>query len=234
MINEIKALTNVSGIYKIISPTGKIYIGESVDLKTRCRCYMYPSKVKKQRAIYNSLIKHGVENHTFEIIELCDKEMLKTRERYYQEKYDSVENGLNCSYTESNSDKKKYSEETKKIMSEKASGINNHFYGKNHSIESLRKISESSSGKNNPNYGGKLHNQEYLKKQSISNSKKPIIAIDTQSNDQFHFLNSKECALFFNVNSSMVRNCKSKNWKLKRRYMIQDYTLIESTDINAN
>jgi group I intron endonuclease len=231
MINEISLLTEVSGIYKITSPTGMVYIGESSNLKSRCRCYLYPSKIKKQRAIYNSLIKHGVEKHSFEVVELCDINDLKNRERYYQEFYNSISNGLNCFYTESNDKKKKHSEETKKIMSKKASGPNNAFYGKKHSEESLRKISLASSGKNNPNFGGKFINEDFIKKQILSNSKKPIVAIDTETNDTFKFINSKECALFLNVNPSMVRNYKGKNWKLKRRYLIKDDTLIESTDI---
>ena len=221
MFEVIKNFPNESGIYKITSPTGKIYIGESINLKNRCGYYLNPNRVKKQTAIYNSLIKHSVESHIIEIIELCDISELKIKERYYQEKFNSVETGLNCFYTATNEKKKKHSENTKKLMSEKSSGENNPFFGKTHSIESLKKISESSKGINNANYGGKLITDEYIKKQIESNSKKHLKVTDTQTGEILFFKNSKECALALNAKASNVRMCKN-NYKLKRRYIIED------------
>ena len=150
------------------------------------------------------------------------KKELKTKERFYQEKFNSVESGLNCHYTGTDEKKKKHSENTKKLMSEKSSGQNNPFFGKKHSDESLKKISESSKGKNNPNYGGKFVNDEFKLKQSISNSKKPLKVIDTKDNNiEYFFINSKECAKFLNVKESNVRMCKNK-YKLARRYIVSD------------
>jgi len=220
-IEMIKNFPNESGIYKITSPTGKIYIGESINLNRRCRYYLTPNRVKKQTAIYNSLIKHSVESHTIEIIELCDISQLKIKERYYQEKFNSVESGLNCFYTATNEKKKKHSEKTKKLISEKLSGENNPFFGKTHSIESLKKISESSKGINNPNYGGKHVTDEWRLKQIESNSKKHLKVTDTQTGEILFFKNSKECALALNTKASNVRSCKN-NYKLKRRYIIED------------
>jgi len=54
---EVKKFPNDSGIYKITSPTGKIYVGEAKDLRIRCEYYLTPNRIKKQRAIYNSIIK---------------------------------------------------------------------------------------------------------------------------------------------------------------------------------
>lgn len=56
-----------SGVYKIISPTGKIYVGQSVNLKKRKKCYEL-LHCKYQPKIYRSLIKHGWENHIWEEI----------------------------------------------------------------------------------------------------------------------------------------------------------------------
>lgn len=221
-IENIKNIPKKSGVYKITSPTGKIYIGESYNLNSRCRRYLNPNKINGQKAIYNSILKYGHESHNIEILELCDESILLERERYYQEQFNSVENGLNCFYTGTKDKKKKYSEATKKLMSEKSSGENNPFFGKKHSDESLKKISEASKGENNPNYGGKFVNEEFKIKQSISNSKKPIKVIDTEDNDkEYFFINSKECAKILNVKESNVRMCKNK-YKLSRRYIVSD------------
>jgi len=221
MIDDIKFLPESSGIYKITSPTGRIYIGEAKNLKNRCAYYLNPNRVKGQRAIYRSLIKYLPENHKIEIIELCDIDTLLERERYYQEFYNSVENGLNCFLTSTKSKKMVWSKETIDKMSENQKGEKNTFYGKKHTEESLKKISNSSKESNNPNYGGKLQTEDYIKKQIESNSKKHIKVVDTFTDDVLFFKNSKECALKLNAKPSNVRMCKN-NYKLMKRYIITD------------
>jgi len=114
------------GIYKITSPSNKIYIGQSVNLKTRFRKYKYLN-CKRQTHLYNSFIKYGYENHVFEIIEECNLEQLNEKEIYWGLYYNVLgEMGLNCRLGDA---KGKCSEETKqkigqgnknKIMSEEA------------------------------------------------------------------------------------------------------------------
>jgi group I intron endonuclease len=114
------------GIYKITSPSGKIYIGQSVDIKTRFRKYKYLN-CKRQTYLYNSFQKYKVENHIFEIIEECTLEQLNEREIYWGTYYNVLnKNGLNLRLGDANG---KCSEETKqkigkgnknKIMSEEA------------------------------------------------------------------------------------------------------------------
>lgn len=75
------------GIYKITNPEGAVYIGQSKDIEKR----FYRHKTNKTY-VGNSLImqsfeKHGVEKHVFEIIEECDASELRTKERFYQDKY---------------------------------------------------------------------------------------------------------------------------------------------------
>jgi hypothetical protein len=110
-------------------------------------------------------------------------------------------------------------------MSLKATGVNNAFYGKKHSTESLSKISESSSGSNNPNYGGKLQTEEYLIKQSISNSKKHLKLTNTITGEIRIFLNSKQAAEFVGVGASNIRECKKSKNKAKRIYLVEDYEI---------
>lgn len=96
MIN-INSKVPIIGIYKITSPSGKIYIGQSINIQQRKQFY---SKLycKKQRKIYLSLNKYGWEAHQFEIIEECVLSCLDEREIYWKIFYNSVESGLNCGY----------------------------------------------------------------------------------------------------------------------------------------
>jgi len=225
MQNSILEFPSTSGIYKITSPTGKIYVGEASNLRIRCSYYLTPNRVKKQRAIYNSLVKYGTESHKIEILELCSIEKLLERERYYQELFCSVNSGLNCYLTPTEYKKKVFSLETKELMSKKATGSNNSFYGKTHSQESLSKISKASSGSSNPNYQGKLHTAEYLLKQKVSNSKKHLKLTNTITGETHLFLNSKDAAKFVGVGSSTIRECKKLKHKAKRIYLVEDYCI---------
>ena len=76
-------------VYKITSPSGKIYIGSSVNYKRRLTQYKGMG-AKTQTILYNSFLKHGFDNHIFEIIELCTKENLLEREYYYGSLYEVI------------------------------------------------------------------------------------------------------------------------------------------------
>ena len=92
-------MKKIIGIYKITSPTGRIYIGQSVNIKKRWTYYRNLD-CKGQPALYRSFLKHGLENHIFEILEECHIEELSIREHYYQELYDVIKKGLNCIVTD--------------------------------------------------------------------------------------------------------------------------------------
>ncbi len=101
------------GIYKITSPSGRIYIGQSVNIDNRISSYKN-LKCKNQTKLYRSLLKYTFENHNFEIIEQCNIEILNERERYWQDFYNSSsKKGLNCRLTKSNDKVGLLSNETK-------------------------------------------------------------------------------------------------------------------------
>ncbi|WP_428743195.1 hypothetical protein [Tenacibaculum sp.] len=90
-------MERICGIYKITSPSGKIYIGKSKNIKRRW--YQYKSlHCKTQPKLYNSFKKYCVENHCFEILKECIEEELSVLELYFIKMYDSINNnkGLNC------------------------------------------------------------------------------------------------------------------------------------------
>jgi hypothetical protein len=89
----------------------------------------------------------------------------------------------------------------------------------------VEKIGYHSRGDKNPNWQGKYHNEEYFRKQSISNSKKPLLVIDTLTNTKYEFINSKQVATFLDAKHSTVRMAKNK-YKLQKRYLILDNNAI--------
>lgn len=100
------------GIYKITSPSNRIYIGQSIDIDKRFNQYKSISQTRGQKRLHYSLKKYGVENHLFEIIELCDVILLNERERYWQDFYNVLKDGLNCLLTNTNDSIKVYSDST--------------------------------------------------------------------------------------------------------------------------
>lgn len=58
----------MKGIYKITSPSGRIYIGQSTNIKTRFYNYRKSISCQKQRALYSSFMKYGIHAHRFEVI----------------------------------------------------------------------------------------------------------------------------------------------------------------------
>ena len=108
-----------TGIYCITSPTGKTYIGSSINIERRWREYKR-LKCIDQTAIYNSLIKHGANNHKFEIICLCDREQLIKKEQMF---IDFFKPDLNICKVAGSTLGYKHSDESKKKMSSLKKGI---------------------------------------------------------------------------------------------------------------
>jgi group I intron endonuclease len=86
----------ICGIYKISSPSGAIYIGQAKDINKRWKRYRVLD-CKTQIKLFNSFKKHGIENHVFEIIEVCAIEELNEKEKHYISLFKSfkTENGMN-------------------------------------------------------------------------------------------------------------------------------------------
>lgn len=127
-------------IYKIENPTGKIYIGKAICFSSRMSAYRNLN-CKDQKALYASLVKYGFENHKVEILFEGFAEILAEKEIEFIEIFNSYShynpNGLNLTlggdgalgrvYTKEQREAvskrntgKKYSEESKKRMSNSA------------------------------------------------------------------------------------------------------------------
>lgn len=161
-MKEKKAI--ISGIYKITSPVGKVYIGKSKDIHKRFHQYKL-LLCKLQRKLYHSLRKHGVDNHIFEIIHECSESEINLLEiRYIDEfKCFNSKSGLNL---RKGGEGGSVSDETRKRMSswqigkvhseETKKKISKSLTGKKQSAESILKRSQSESGEKNCWFGKKI------------------------------------------------------------------------------
>jgi group I intron endonuclease len=170
----------MSGIYKITNPKGKVYIGQSVNVLNRKKYYS-SLRCKNQTKLYNSLKKYGIENHIFETICYCEVSELNELERYYQDLYNVIENGLNCRLTFSKDKSGCLSEETK-------TKIRNANIGKTVSSETKLKISQNTK---------KGMTKEVIEKMKISRknyklSNETKLKIGLKSKGRFHTSETKE------------------------------------------
>ena len=168
-------------IYRLTSPNGKIYIGQTINFEQRCRKYKYKA-FKGQIKLWNSCEKYNWNPiETIEIIEICKKDELDIREKYWIEKYDSYNNGLNSDLGGNSRLGFKHSPETKEKLSLANKGKKHSnetkqkisFYCRNRSEEINKKISDSNKGKRHSdetkikirekNLGKKLTNEQRLK-----------------------------------------------------------------------
>ena len=126
------AREKICGIYKIENlVNGKVYIGQSVDIKSRWNEHKWYSKAQTGYAynypLYRAFRKYGIDKFNFEIIEECVREELNEREMYYIELYRSYiryedSNGYNQTLGGEGGICKELSEEAKIKISEANKG----------------------------------------------------------------------------------------------------------------
>ena len=148
----------ICGIYKITSPSKKVYIGQSIDIENRLNEYRL-LRCKKQPRLYSSLKKHGWDKHKKEIIHQCQYEQLNELEKYYVDLFQSFNTKYGLNLRDGGGSKGIPSLETRKKMSLSA---------KNMTDEKRKKLSDGKMGNKNPMFGKKL-SDEHKKSLSISN-----------------------------------------------------------------
>ena len=89
------------GIYKFTNKiNGKIYIGQSTNIEDRYNRHFRADNTRNKPYFHRALEKYGKDNFNFEIIELCEKEKLSEREKYWIKFYHS--NDRNIGYNSTN------------------------------------------------------------------------------------------------------------------------------------
>lgn len=180
------------GVYKITNPTGKVYVGSSKEVETRFKNYKR-LKCKSQPKLYNSLVKYGVDNHTFELIEECDIESLFKRENYYGNIYNVLDRykGLNLIIPGN--------EEVKYIISEE-NRLNRSIaqLGKKASNEVKLKMSKSQTGRR--------HSEETIEKMRLSNKRSRLV-LNVETG--IYYYNIVEAAISLNISKTYLTNMLS-------------------------
>lgn len=154
-------------IYKITSPSKKVYIGSTKNLSARISAYKR-HKCNTQTRLYNSFVKYGFDKHKFEIITECSLEDMLRLECYYGNLYNSLgKNGLNCVLPNKDDKFICRSEETRIKIS-----ISN--TGKKLSEETKQKLRDANLGKPSPLKGKSFHTNESKQKMRLSHTGKKL------------------------------------------------------------
>lgn len=99
LCNRVVGTSTKCGIYKITNlETKEVYVGQSVNLSERikqhCKCGLGIDNPASNK-LYNNMLKYGLWNFTFEILEECTREELNEKERLWISMYQSDIFGLN-------------------------------------------------------------------------------------------------------------------------------------------
>ena len=154
----------IVGIYKIVSPSNKIYVGQTKNYTSRIKLYN-SLRCKGQSKLYASFLKYGVQNHTFSLIEECAEDVLNEMEIKYIKEYNCLDKELGLNLKEGGVFGT-HSEETRKKISEK----NKMFYQNGGVSKNLgKKLSEETKEKlRKANLGKKQSEETKQKKREIS------------------------------------------------------------------
>lgn len=98
----------VSGIYKITDQlTQECYIGRSVNVADRfaqhVKCGVGATPTSSGNALYSAMLRDGIQNFTFELLEACPQEQLSEKEAFYINLYSADTYGLNSKQGDRNS-----------------------------------------------------------------------------------------------------------------------------------
>lgn len=188
----------MTGVYKITNPKGAIYIGSSKEIEVRFKRYK-KLLCKSQPKLYNSLLKYGVDNHSFEVVCECGFSELYERERFFGLYFNALckSKGLNCVIPKNGELKSSVSEESLINRS-------NAQKGKKASLESRIKMSKSQKGRK--------HSQETIVKMRLKNLK---IKLVLDLNTGIFYNGTLEASEFNCINRHTLKNMLNGNKKNK-------------------
>ena len=138
-------------IYKIISPSWKIYVGKTYNLRKRISSHKCSAKADKNIMLHNSIRKYGWDAHNLEVIEEVDDSIMDEREIYWIAELETYcyENPMGLNMTKGGEGQRStwmHKTGLRKWFSEKFTGEGNPFYGKKHTEETRKKLSIAHKG----------------------------------------------------------------------------------------
>lgn len=92
-----KMRTKICGVYRFVhNKTGNCYIGSAKDIHARRNDHIRKTAIGSKRHFHRCLRELGIENFTFEILEVCSADVRFEREAYFIALHNSVyPNGFN-------------------------------------------------------------------------------------------------------------------------------------------
>lgn len=139
-------MTDNCGIYKIVNTvTGDFYVGSAVNLRKRWSQHKSTliANCHKNAHLQRAWNKYGADCFTFEAVLYCDKEHLLEREQFH---IDNDKPSYNIAPTAGSNLGRKFSDETKRNMSEAHKG-------KVLTEETKQRLSEALTGERNAMFG---------------------------------------------------------------------------------
>ena len=99
MVGRVIGATEKTGIYKLTNLNdGKTYIGQAVKIGARWKEHVKKgigADTPNRNKLYPAMLKDGVENFTFEVLEECPIEDLDIKEKFWIEYFQAKTVGYN-------------------------------------------------------------------------------------------------------------------------------------------
>ena len=154
-------ITEKGTIYLIISPTFKLYVGQTINFRKRLNGYRN-GWFKLQRKLYASVEKYGFDNHSIHVLMRCKPEEMNFWETFYISLLNTCrsESGLNL--VSGGTKGFTLSPETKEKLRLANLG-NTHSLGKKHSEASRKRHREAVTGEKHPQFGKAVSPETKLK-----------------------------------------------------------------------
>lgn len=183
--NWVTCFKKMGFIYKITSPTERMYVGQTKRIAQRIGLYKHKTRNDygwKNAKVMNSIKKYGWDAHKFEILEECADDILSEREIFWIDKLKTfwLDNPHHMNMSrggEKGARPWMHDLERRKKQSERFKGSGGPFYGKTHTKEWREKKSKEVSeynkkhGKVVPQWGAEKGWAAVMKEVVVYNTK---------------------------------------------------------------
>lgn len=191
-------------IYKITNLiNNKCYIGQTCEKNPFRRIKRHFKKQNHIDLVYNAVLKYGEENFKIEV--LCcayNQDDLNYLEEFfikYYNTYAELHKGYNIKHGGKQGGK------LPEHVKQKISLKNKEYYSKNEAYFKGKKFSKTHlENLSKSRKGFDSENRKTARQKSIEKRKKPLIAINIETNEIFTFNSIEECAKKFNLISSCI------------------------------
>lgn len=225
------------GIYSIRNKVnGKLYIGQSIDIKRRWMEHRTPKNIQKDEPLKNDIRRYGINSFEFSVICECDIDKLDELEKYYikelKPEYNKVLGGKgNCGMLVSEKTRQILREYGNKQWTEKTNeqkefiirnNLTHRFLiGHITSNETIEKIRKSLTGKKKTTETiKKLSDSQKKSMIGNKNGNKETFIFDTLTFDISYYRSIKECAEQNCFSYTQIIRAEKEKRLYRKRYFI--------------